>query len=311
MNALASTFRALGCDVFVAVRHSRCLAPALELAALALDDIDLACSRFRSDSDLSRANAAPGSWVAVDPLLVDATAAALRVARATDGLVDPLLGRVLVELGYDRDFGLLHAVPGVPAPAATSARPGAWRRLGLGSSALRVPPGTSLDLGATGKAFAADLVAAALADAVGPALVSVGGDLRVAAPDGRPWTVAVSERPGAAADSLVALTEGGLATSSTQVRRWTSGGVRRHHLLDPRTGLPADGPWRTVTAVGRDCLAANAATTAALVLGADAVDWLREHDVAARLVGRDGLVRTTGGWPDDADEKADEKEVAA
>jgi len=131
--------------------------------------------------------------------------------------------------------------------------------------------------------------------------VSVAGDLPGAAPDGRPWAVAVSERPGAAAESLVALTEGGLATSSTQVRRWTSGGVRRHHLLDPRTGLPAEGPWRTVTAVGRDCLAANAATTAALVLGADAVDWLREHDVAARLVGRDGVVCTTGDWPDDTE----------
>ncbi len=297
MTALAATFRALGCEVFVAVRDPRHLRTARRTAELVLADVDRTCSRFRGDSDLAAANAAPGTWVPVDPLLASATGAAVEVAEATDGLVDPLLGRSMVALGYDRDLALLRDRGSVPAPPV---RPGAWRDLGVRPDAVRVPAGTALDLGAIGKAFAADLVAAAIAD-VGPALVSVGGDLRVARPDGRPWAVAVSERPGAPPEAMVALTDGGLATSSTQVRRWTSGGVRRHHLLDPRTGQPAAGPWRTVSAVGHDCVAANAASTAALVLGADAVDWLREHRVAARLVVTDGAVTTTGAWPHDAE----------
>lgn len=298
MSDLATTFRALGCEVFVAVRDAGRLARAARVATGVLADVDRTCSRFRPDSDLVRANAAPGTWVDVDPLLVGAAAAAVRVAEATDGLVDPLLGRVLVSLGYDRDLRLVRD-DGSRTP--TPPVPGAWRRLGVRTSALRVPAGTALDLGATGKAFAADLVAGALAEEIGAALVSVGGDLRVAAPDGRPWPVAISEHPGHPTEARIQFGDGGLATSSTQVRRWTSAGVRRHHLLDPRTGEPVDGPWRTVTAAGRDCLAANAATTAALVLGADAVAWLTAHDVAARLVGRDGTVRTTGGWPADAE----------
>ena len=70
-----------------------------------------------------------------------------------------------------------------------------------------------------------------------------------------------------------------------------------HHLLDPRTGRPTAGPWRTVTATGPTCVAANTATTAALVLGADAVPWLEQHDVTARLVDESGAVHRVGAWP--------------
>jgi thiamine biosynthesis lipoprotein len=235
--------------------------------------------------------------VAVDPLLVAAVETAVGAARATDGLVDPLLGRALVGLGYDRDFGLLVECeddPVVPLPVRPD--PDAWRAIRLDpSGAVRIPPGTALDLGATGKAWAADLVAAACAEHLdGSVIVSVGGDIAIALPDGEPWPVAVSERPGAPAETLVALDRGGLATSSTRVRRWTRRGVRRHHLLDPRTGRPAPEVWRTVTATGATCVAANTASTAAVVLGHDAPDWLARHGVSARLVAADSRVHTVG-----------------
>ncbi len=166
----------------------------------------------------------------------------------------------------------------------------AWRDLGVDRTGrLRIPAGTALDLGSTGKAWAADLVATGLEDELGvAAVVSLGGDVRVAVPDGRPWPVSVSERPGAAPATRVGLDSGGLATSSTQVRRWSQAGVARHHLLDPRTGRPAPEIWRTVTATGPTCVAANTASTAAVVLGGEAPAWLREHGVTARLVAADG-----------------------
>ncbi len=299
----ATTFEALGTTVFVAVRSPDDLTTARRLAAEVLRDVDEVCSRFRPDSDLCLANAHPGHWVAVDPLLVAAVDAALGAARATEGLVNPLLGRPLVHLGYDRDFAQLvereedGALPTMgPAPD-----PDAWREIELDpAGALRIPVGTALDLGATGKAWAADLVAAAYAEQLdAAALVSVGGDLRIAAPDGRPWPVAVAERPGDPPEALVTLDRGGLATSSTRVRRWTRHGVRRHHLLDPRTGLPAAEVWRTVTTTGATCVAANTASTAAVVLGAEAPGWLAGHGVTARLVARDGSVHTVGAWPSD------------
>ncbi|MDO9495531.1 MAG: FAD:protein FMN transferase [Nocardioides sp.] len=300
MTTHHTTFPAIGTQVFVAVRRPEGLATARSLAAGILDDVDAVCSRFRPDSDLSRVNAHPGRWVEVDPLLTEAVRVACVAAEQTDGLVSPLLGRTLVQLGYDRDFSLLRdrgegddSDGGPPAPDA-------WRSIETGQGMLRIPDGSALDLGCTGKAWAADLIATAYEHhGLGPAIVSVGGDLRIASPDGSPWPVAVSEMPDADPDTLVALDRGGLATSSTQVRRWTHRGVRRHHLLDPRTGRPVDETWRTVTAVGETCVAANTATTTALVLGADAPQWLASQNVTARLVARDGTVRTVGAWPEE------------
>ncbi len=296
-----TTSTALGTYVFLATRRTADLAVARRLAHAVLADVDRTCSRFRPDSDLSRANAGAGRWVEVDPLLVAAVAVACRAAAQTGGLVHPLLGRTLVQLGYDSDFAELPAGDATPAVVWPSAVPGpdTWREIGLDDTgAIRVPTGTALDLGSTGKAWAADVIATALAqELVGSALVSLGGDLAIAAPDGRAWPIAVSTRPDGPVEATVELDRGGLATSSTRVRRWSRGGVRLHHLIDPRTGAPAPEVWQTVTATGPTCGAANTATTAAVVLGTHAPAWLRAHDVSARLVAADGRIVTTGGWP--------------
>ena len=289
-------FDVFGTYGFLAVRRPGALDAALALTREVVAEVDATCSRFRADSDLSRVNRRPGEWVDAHPLLVEAVRAAYDAASCSDGLVDPLLGRPLVTLGYDRDFGQL--VERDRAPVLATPTPGAWRQIETADDRVRIPAGTALDLGATAKAWAADLVASLIERELGePAIVSLGGDLRIAAPDGRPWPVAIGERPGAEADTLVDLYDGGLATSSTRVRRWTSGGAVRHHLLDPRTGLPATEVWRTVTATGPTCLAANTASTAAVVLGAAAPAWLTQRKVTARLVAADGRVATTGDWP--------------
>ena len=291
------TFDALGTYVFVATRDPSELERARRLAAQVLAAIDRTCSRFRPDSDLSRVNARAGRWVASDPLLVAAVTVAVESARLTGGLVHPLLGRNLVALGYDRDLSRL--IDRGPAEVAAAPDIDAWRRIGLDADAVRVPPGTSLDLGSTGKAFAADLVSATLdGELRGPALVSVGGDLAISREDGHPWEIAVSERRGSPAVT-VWLERGGMATSSTRVRRWRRGGATYHHLIDPRTGAPVPEVWSLASCLGVNAVAANTASTAAMVLGEEAPGWLAEHGVSARLVAGDGSVVRTGHWPDD------------
>lgn len=303
-RSTTSTLEALGTYVFISTRSAGDL-PRAELAATEiLKDVNETCSRFRDDSDLSRVNSHPGRWVEVDPLLVAAVAAACEAAAGTDGLVNPLLGRPLVQLGYDRDFQLLTpceespvdlAFPGPDGPPDVAS----WERIRLDpEGALLIPTGTALDLGATAKAWAADLVATAFtANLNEPALVSLGGDIRISAQDGMPWQIAISEDPAKAPDVHIGLDGGGLATSSTLVRHWRRGGVRRHHLIDPRTGLSATEVWRTVTATGPSCMAANTASTAAIVLGAAAPDWLADRGVSARLVSLTGDVCHVGAWP--------------
>ncbi|CAN5452434.1 FAD:protein FMN transferase [soil metagenome] len=304
MPPVVATFAALGCHVHVAVREPGDLPEAERLAQVVLRDVDEVASRFRPDSDLVRVNRLAGEWVAVDPLLLAGVAVACRAAAATDGLVNPLLGRAMVSLGYDRDFSLLRELE-ADDEVGMGAMPDrdAWRTIETDpGGAIRIPAGTALDLGATGKAWASDLVAAAHEEHLSAAsLVSVGGDLRISAPDGTAWPVAVAERPGARPACVVTLTSGAMATSTTRVRRWARGGVRRHHLLDPRSGQPAREVWRTVTATGPTCSAANTASTAAVVLGAEAVEWLETHSVTARLVASGGGVRRTGTWPADED----------
>lgn len=299
---MAETFSALGTYVFLATRDPGDSAVARRLTEGVLAEVDRTCSRFRSDSDLVRANAAAGHWVEVDPVLVAAVTVAVDAARASDGLVHPLLGRHLVSVGYDRDFGSLADTGGITP--ATAPSPGSWEQIGIADDAIRVPAGTALDLGATGKAFAADLVVATLAgELASSAIVSVGGDLAVARPDEHPWAVSVCERPDEPG-VLVWLAQGGVATSSPGARRWTRGGTAYHHLLDPRTGAPAPETWTSVTCLGATAVAANTASTAAIVLGPDAAAWLSRHEVAARLVATDGSVLRTGCWPDDVEEAA-------
>ncbi|MGB7817691.1 MAG: FAD:protein FMN transferase, partial [Ornithinibacter sp.] len=293
-------WRALG--TYVDVRTSpETLERAVAIAVDVLGEVDASCSRFRHDSDLSRANRGAGTPVPVSPVLVGALRVALEAARETDGLVDPTLGALLVGAGYDRTFTLVPAED--PTPAALPMTRGRWQDAHVSSSAVTVPGGSALDLGATGKAFAADLVALSIAAECGaPVLVGVGGDVRVTSPEGDsplyPVVVghSVADLSRGGDRTVVRVGEGGIATSSTSARRWQRGGRQWHHLLDPRTGTPAAGPLRTVTALGHTAAAANTATTAAIVLGAGARDWLVEHDVAARLVDDDGRVTRTPAW---------------
>lgn len=298
MEPARAEFSALGTTAVVLVTNAGTLAAARDLLCADLDALDLACSRFRPDSELCRLAGVAGRPAPVSPLLRDAVVAALWTAEATAGLVDPTVGRAVAALGYDRDFAAVPAAGPVVRPAGPA--PG-WWRVRLDGDRLLIPRGVRLDLGASAKAFAADRAAAAIAARCGTGvLVSLGGDIALAGPPPPGgWRVAVGEDhrdPGPDAP-VVTLTSGGLATSSTTCRSWIRGGRRVHHIVDPRTGDVPVPAWRTVSVAAGSCLAANAASTAAIVLGAQAADWLDRRRLPARLVGTGGEVRLAGAWP--------------
>lgn len=260
--------------------------------------VDAVASRFRPDSALEHANRHAGRPVPVPRALVQLVHTALAAAAQTDGAVDPTVGRSLVALGYDRDIAL---VRGRDLPLRAPVRRRAdWRDVVLDRDAglLTVPVGVALDLGATAKAATADHAAAALSTRYGTAvLVELGGDIAVAGTRDAGWAITVSEREGRPGQDIL-LAGGGLATSTTTVRTWRQGGQPVHHIVDPRSGRPAGAVWRTATVAAPGALAANVATTAALVMGEDAERWLAARGLAARLVAVDGQVRTVGGWPE-------------
>jgi thiamine biosynthesis lipoprotein len=105
--------------------------------------------------------------------------------------------------------------------------------------------------------------------------------------------------PGAFPTQIVRLVSGAIATSSTACRQWRRAGSTMHHIVDPRTGQPAGGPWRTVSVAAATCAEANAAATAAIVSGEGAVEWLTLQGMPARLVSHVGTVLHVAGWPAD------------
>lgn len=308
----AASWRALGTSVHLIVRDPAALDPARRMLEADLAAVDAACSRFRPDSELVALDRAPRAGrrttpVLVSPLLAEALGVALRAAAATGGDVDPTVGGALDAVGYDRDFDLVQP-DGPPVTLTLRSVPG-WREVQLDEQArlVSLPAGVRLDLGATAKAWAADRAAAAIAADLGcGVLVNLGGDIAVAgaAPDGG-WRIRVQdvtghpdhEPDGPAA--VVAIQSGGLATSSTTARRWRRGGDVLHHILDPRSGLPAAPVWRTVSVAAGSCTDANTASTAAIIRGEAAPAWLSGLGLAARLVSESGEVLTLGGWPPD------------
>ena len=154
-------------------------------------------------------------------------------------------------------------------------------------------------------------------------LVNLGGDIAVAGePPDQGWLVGIVDNQGfdgAAAgpeagpeaeagaagacpprhDTVVTIRSGGLATSSTKVRAWSRGAARLHHIIEPSTGMPANSCWRTVSVAAATCVAANTASTAAIIRSERAPGWLASQHLPARLAGRGGEIVPVAGWPAD------------
>lgn len=283
----------------------------LDAAAACVNDViaevDTACSRFRDDSEISRLLRRPGHPATLSPVLNAALAHSLRVASATGYLVDPTVAAAVIAAGYDRDIAAVRerGMKGAPwnsGSGASAAAPGAWRlRHDPGAAELTIPAGIGIDLGATAKAFATDRAAARIAELLGGGvLVGLGGDIAVAgeSPDGG-WRISVSDdhRGTALPYQTVSITAGGLATSSTTVRRWPTATGWKHHIIDPRTGTNPPAYWRTASVAAASCVDANAAATAAIIMGEDAPQWLAGRDLPALLVDMRGVVTAVAGWP--------------
>lgn len=254
-------------------------------------------SRFRDDSELTQLNQHPGCAVQVSPTLWEVVNAAIEAARRSAGLVTPTVLSALELAGYDRSFDLL---PGNASGSTAITRPDSdWRKIELDARArtIRLPEGARLDLGGLAKGWAADKAVKFLGLRA-PALVDASGDVAVRkSPRGdRGWPIAIADplKPGEHVEMLI-VSRGGVATSGRDYRRWKKNGVEQHHLIDPRTGLPAATDVLTVTVVAPTTLEAEVAAKAALILGSAAgLAWLEARpSLAGLIVCEDGRVLRT------------------
>lgn len=280
----------------IVVTDAASLATARREVDAELDAVEAAASRFRPDSEIMALAASGGRPTPVSATLANLLDAALTAAAQTEGDVDPTVGAALVALGYDGDAPTRRA----DEPLVTSIlAPAVWSMITLQHGVVTVPPGVVLDLGATAKAVAADQCAERVHEVTGSGvLINLGGDIATAGPSPHGgWQVGVRDAEGEPETSLALPSGAALATSSTLRRRWRRGEEVLHHILDPRTGRPADPVWRTVSVAAQTCYAANTVSTAAVVRGYPAVNWIGALGMQAWLVDRDRNVHTVGGWP--------------
>jgi thiamine biosynthesis lipoprotein len=263
----------MGCTVVVAGATSTERAAIEEL----FEERDRTFSRFRPESELNRVNDRAGRKTHVTEPFAEMLLVALDAARESGGLVDPSFGAELEAAGYDRDFSLLED----KTPPASSSRPAGTVQL-TGISVL-LPVGMRLDLNGVVKGKTVD-DALNLID--GDGFVSAGGDIATRGP------IAVALPHG----GTVCLVRGALATSGTDRRSWVQGGRLMHHLIDPRTGLPAESPWEQVSACGSTCVGADVAAKAAFLLGHAGPAWLDARGLPGRFVSTEGSVRVNRSW---------------
>ena len=304
MTAVHATLDAFGTYLFVAVRRAAALGPPPSASAKAVvADVDATCSRFRDDSDLGRANAATGRVGRRRPAAGGRRRRRLRGAAATGGLVapaaraDPGAARLRPRLPADCCAATVHPVPdrrATPPAPTPGARSGSTPRARSGSR--RAPRSTSARPPRRGPpTWSPTAIEAELGE---PALVSLGGDVRIAAPDGPGWKIAVSERPGRRPCSNVSwpqrrprdVEHAGPPLDATR-------GAVRHHLLDPRTGGPSTEVWRTVSATGPTCVGRQHRLDSRGRAGGDGprAGWPSGRGRPAEAAS--GQVVTTGGWP--------------
>lgn len=272
------SYRAMG-TTFELVLDAAAADEAFAAAEAETERLEQLMSRFRADSELSRLNDA--GELDVSPDLAEVIELAVAARERTGGRFDPTVHEALVAAGYDRTFDdLPDDRSGDPGPARCGGK------VAVSGTRVRIEPGFKLDLGGIGKGFAAERLAELLATR-GPALVSAGGDVAVRGlPDEGVWAVAVDET------LTLGLERGGLATSGIDRRRWRAGGRERHHLIDPRTGAPAETDLVRVTAAGDDAVDAEVRAKTLFLGGAAAA---ADSGIPAVLVTTDGRTIRTGG----------------
>lgn len=245
-------------------------------------------SRFRPTSLTSRLNAGD---VVTDPVFAEVCRLAVDCWRVTGGLFNPLILDSLEAAGYDRTFDSIGG--GSPRPSAV-ADPTAV--LVIEGDSVRLTDGR-IDFGGVVKGWTVDRARDVLIGDCEAGLVNAGGDLACfQEASGRGWAVSVAGPGGESMweGDIV----GGLATSTTLRRRWrTSAGGEAHHLIDPRTGMPADSPFVQVSVRAASACEAEVWAKAALIGGSPAAELAIAHGVSLLSVSQGGEMTRWGDWP--------------
>lgn len=288
------TWRAMGSEIYCAVDSDNPrVNERLERVPAMFEAWEKTLSRFRGESELSQLNALAGQRVRVSETLWRVLELARRAEEWTDFLITPLVLNALEAAGYARSFDEIRdaAVSLSESVVHTAARNLEWS-MDDKTRTVCLARGARLDLGGVAKGWAAEQTARYLGE-LGAAMVDAGGDMVMSAPtrEGM-WRVGI-ENPFAPEDDslpVLQITRGAVATSGRSYRKWIANGNAAHHLIDPRTNLPAVTNVLNSTIVAPTIFQAEVAAKVALILGSDqGMNWVNaQNHFGAFLILEDG-----------------------
>ncbi|HZY43415.1 MAG TPA: FAD:protein FMN transferase [Anaerolineae bacterium] len=290
-------FHAMGCQMLAIVdSDSRLAAKQLAQVPQWFEEWEQHLSRFRESSELNELNRQSGRSIPVSPILWEVTQLAIKAAEWSDGLVSPTILNALEAAGYDRSFEAISPIGTLPTRSADPTPAGQWRAIERRAStrSIQLPSNVRIDLGGVAKGWAAARAARKLS-IHGAALVDASGDIALNGLrlDGQAWPIGITDplNPDRQLD-LIMIDQGGVATSGRDYRRWQHDGQWQHHIIDPRTGLPAQTDVISATVIAPNVYQAEVAAKAAVILGSDqGLSWLEDHPhCAGLLVLEDGRV---------------------
>jgi thiamine biosynthesis lipoprotein len=279
-------FFAMGCKM-VAILDSEQESTKLEKVPLWFEEWESTLSRFRFDSELCRLNLQAGHPNEVSQTLWDVFQASVVAENITGGLINPLILNALIKAGYDQSFDPLQKDPFLPFSEFEAVIPSLNNVITDPSArTICIPEGAQLDFGGVAKGWAAHQAMERL-KIDGPALVNAGGDIAISGlnSNGDPWPIGIEDPFQPDSDfEILYLDKGGIATSGRDYRHWTQNGKRRHHIIDPTTGEPAETDILTATVIAPTVMEAEAIAKAVLISGSQAgLSWLDNDEALAGI----------------------------
>lgn len=297
METLA--FRAMNTSVLLAIDGDAYSAIGLQEARAAIAIFEERFSRFLPDSEVSQMNKSDGGWVNVSKDMLELLIQAVHYRHETIGLFDPSILPDLKRLGYDRSMDEIRQQNSVTAQTNASLptpKPAfASLELDTPNQRARLPHGMEIDLGGIAKGWIVEQTAKLLNQYADVCAVNAGGDIFfIGQPtDGYGWDVCL-EDPRTPSQILAPLhvRSGAVATSSSTKRTWIQNREIRHHLIDPRTGEPANSDWLSVTVFNASLVKAEVFAKSILIGGVgEALSLLKRNpDIAYLAVDREGRI---------------------
>ena len=281
-------FRAMNTDILLAAEgEPKAVARGFDCTRALVASLEARLTRFSDSSELAQLNRAGGRWFNASDELFDVVSQAYHYADETGGLFDPSILDALEMVGYDRSMDIIRAHGVAPISRLSKPRKHDFGAVQLDPDlhAIQLPQGMRLDLGGIAKGWIVERAAQELGAYSDACAISAGGDMFVIGlPSGEDaWRVALEDpRDPDQTLAILRLGSGAVATSSIMKRRWQQGKRVRHHLIDPRSGQPAETDWLSVTVTASHATTAEVFAKALLIAGSSEAEQVaaRRNEIA-------------------------------